>query len=90
MHIAEKILQNYDVIVSGVITDSDIFPAERFESGRNTVTEIDYLKADIEEADDRIPRHTDYEVKNGSKRILVISNDSDTVARLLYFMISGI
>ena len=40
------------------ITGSDIFPAERFESGRNTVTEINYLnlvKADIEEADDKIP-----------------------------------
>ena len=37
------------------ITGSDIFLAERFESGRNTVTEINHLKADIEEADDRIP-----------------------------------
>ena len=75
-HVAEKILQNYNVIVSGVITDSDIFPTERFEAGRNNVTEIGYLKAAIEEADDKIPRHTAYEIKSGSKRILVISNDS--------------
>merc|ERR1739842_287339 len=75
-----------DVTVSGIITDSDIYPTEHFSAGRRTSTEIDYLKAPIEEADDRIIRHAFYEVQQGSKRILVVSNDADTIARLLYLM----
>ena len=85
-HTAENILQEKDVTVSGIITDSDIYPTEHFSAGRRTSTEIDYLKAPIEEADDRIIRHAFYEVQQGSKRILVVSNDADTIARLLYFM----
>ena len=85
-HIAERILLDYNVIVSGAITDCDNLPAEKFETGRTRVAVIEYLKAPIEEADDRIVHHCAYEVNHGCKRILTISNDADTVARLLHFM----
>ena len=40
----------------------------------------------MEEADDRLLLHCAWEVSCGCKRLLVISNDTDTVVRLLRFI----
>ena len=43
------------------------------------------LGSDIEEADKRIILHVTATVKDGSKRVVVLSNDADVVMLLLYF-----
>ena len=46
--------------------------------------EVPSLESVIEEADDRLLHHAMFEVKRGAKCILVSSNDSDSVVKLLY------
>ena len=43
------------------------------------------LNSNIEEADKRIILHVTATVKDGSKRVVVLSNDADVVMLLLYF-----
>lgn len=44
------------------------------------------MTCDLEEADDRIVMHCAWKVDRGSSRLLVVSNDTDTVARLLRYV----
>ena len=39
-----------------------------------------------EEADDRVILHVDWAIKSGAWRVVVLSNDSDTLIMLLRFM----
>ena len=39
-----------------------------------------------EEADDRVILHTEWAIKNGAKRVVVLSNDSDTLILLLRYV----
>ena len=79
-----------DVVVSGYATDADMMPAEIFKSGRSinllNHEKISSLKLIIEEVDDRLLVHCQYEVYCGTKCLIVLSNDADSVARLLFFM----
>ena len=82
-------LLNRNVIVSGCVTDDDLVPAELHLSGRLITSHPDIihsLLSNVEEADDRLVMHCAYEVDRGTKRILAISNDVDTVKRLLCYM----
>ena len=47
---------------------------------------IESLTCKVEEADDRIVVHCAWEINQGSTQLLVMSNDTDTVTRLLYFL----
>ena len=88
--VAENYLLNIDVVVSGRVYDDDMTPAQFFKAGRDPKLPysqpIDILKSGIDEADDRVIPHCAYEVNRGAQRILVISNDTDTVVCLLYHM----
>ena len=87
--VATHDLLNRNVIVSGCVTDDDLVPAELHLSGRLITSHPDIihsLLSNVEEADDRLVMHCAYEVDRGTKRILVISNDVDTVKRLLCYM----
>ena len=45
------------------------------------------LQSTLEEADDRIMKHIEYEVKNGTKSISVVSSDTDILVCLLYYFV---
>ena len=81
-------LVDLDVLASGYITDDETFPAILYKSGRSAINsnhdEMQSLGSVIEEADDRLLHHAVFEVKQGAKCILVLSNDADTVVKLLY------
>ena len=81
-----KELLDLDVVVSGYITDDDSFPALFYKAGRSADSnpgEITSLESAIEEADDRLLDHATFEVQRGAQCILVLSNDADTVAKLV-------
>ena len=43
------------------------------------------MKSDIEEADARIIPHVAFSIRSGTKRVVVLSNDTDVVVLLLYY-----
>ena len=47
---------------------------------------IDVLMGCVEEADDRLVLHCAWEVARGCQWLLVISNDTDTIERLMRFI----
>lgn len=79
------------IILSGCIVDDEIVSAElidqeRLSSESSLPANMDALTCSVEEADDRLVLHCAWEVVRGCARILVISNDTDTVVRLLLFI----
>ena len=75
-------------ILSTCVVDDEVKPAEilcadRLESDQ--YQSIEELTSSIEEADDRIVVHCAWQVEKGGTRLLVITNDSDTVMRRLCF-----
>ena len=81
-----KELLDLDVVVTGYITDDDSFPALFYKAGCSADSnpgEITSLESAIEEADDRLLDHATFEVQRGAQCILVLSNDADTVAKLV-------
>ena len=76
----------HPIILSGYIADDELVPTEMISPERSTVN-IDALTCNVEEADDRLLLHCAWEVAQGCERLLVISNDTDTVVRLLHFII---
>ena len=85
-------LAKLDVVLSGSVTDEGIVPAQFLRADglsaplSTETSELNSLNCHVEEADDRIMIHCEWKVNCGSKRLLVISNDTDTVARLLRFI----
>ena len=77
------------IILSGYVTDEEIVPAEYIPKSGSTLAEsseiLESLTCKVEEADDRLVIHCAWEISRGGKRLLVMSNDTDTVTRLLYF-----
>ena len=85
-------LINTDIVVSGrIYDDGEQTPALLIPAGRNPVVPnfepIPTLKSAIEEADDRIFPHLMHEVLKGNENFLLVSNDTDTVARALYHIV---
>jgi hypothetical protein len=79
------------IILSGSVVDEEVVPAvlicprrssDEFSSPEN----INSLTGTVEEADDRLLLHCAWEVTRGCDRLMVISNDTDTVVRLLRFI----
>ncbi len=86
-------LAKLTVVLSGCVTDEEIVPAQLLHAGRavtppsaETSEYIEALTCDVEEADHRLVLHCAWEVDRGSRRLLVISNDTDTIACLLRFI----
>ena len=76
---------NIPFILNGYVTDEEIIPTQYLPVSRPPIEYIESLTSKVEEADDRLVIHCAYEISCGSTRLLVISNDTDTVTRLLYF-----
>jgi len=51
------------------------------------VSEMFSLQSTLEEADDRVMKHIEYEVKNSAKSITVVSSDTDNLVCLLYHFV---
>ena len=72
---------NATIIVSSVVSDHEVLPAKAAGG-----EEIPDLCNWIEEADDRLVVHVEWVVRvKQCKRVIVVSNDTDTFALLLYY-----
>ncbi len=75
------------LVLSGMVVDGEVLPAQLFEQpeGRHT-GDIAGLSGWLEEADARIIPHTNWTVEKGCERVVVLSNDTDSVVLLLRYM----
>ena len=76
-----------NVVVSGCIVDDEIIQAQGKLDGSPVATELSTLSNNwVEEADCRTIIHVDWALTRGCKRVVIISNDTDTVMILLRYM----
>ena len=76
-----------NVVVSGCIVDDEIIQAQGNLDGSPVATELSTLSNNwVEEADCRTIIHVDWALTRGCKRVVIISNDTDTVMILLRYM----
>ena len=75
---------NIPIILSGYVTDEEIIPTEYLPIYRPPIEYIESLTSKVEEANDRLVVHCAYKISCRRTRLLVISNDTDTVTQLLY------
>ena len=81
----KEAIGNYrKVVMSGYVTDANGVQDCVKVNGDQLSIRND-LNSDIEEADERIIPHVAGAVKDGSKRVVILSNDVDVVMLLLYF-----
>ena len=71
-----------------MVVDEELLPAMYIshQAGIDETMEIEELTSGHEEADERIVPHAHYAVSNGCQRLIVVSNDTDVVARLLRYV----
>jgi len=94
----QYVLEQVPIVLSGCVVDDEVVPAELVCPERSsadpstsasidtqTLATIDALTCTVEEADYKILLRCAWEVGRGCVRLLVISNDTDTLVRLLYF-----
>ena len=75
-----------------MVVDDEILESTRKDcQGVKTIAELNSWD---EEADDRVIIHSNWAIQSGAKRVVVLSNDSDTMMLILryldYFMQSGL
>jgi hypothetical protein len=94
---ARKLSIDKTIVVSGMISindDDDIMPAYLYEQLTTKESEIDSLASSIEEADCHIVPHIEYTILQNTKRVVVLSNDTDIVLLILryiyYFQSKGL
>ena len=76
-----------NVVVSGRIVDDEIIQAQGKLDGSPVATELSTLSNNwIEEADCRTIIHVDWALTRGCKRVVIISNETDTVMIFLRYM----
>ena len=71
------------LILSGMIVNDDVISAQ--ECIGQTRTIIPELSQRLEEADLRIIPHAKWAVDKGCERLVILANDTDVVALLLYY-----
>lgn len=71
------------IVVSGVIVNGEVVPAQRFANGEaHSLTE---LKNFIEEADYRLVPHVNWTAQHNTKRVVLLSNDTDVIVIMLRY-----
>ena len=55
------------------------------DANEHDESEVDYLKCDIEEADQCLIRHLNWAAMNGIEHFTVISNDTDVMVLLIHY-----
>ena len=81
--VAQVGLRVGDIIVSVMVVNQEQVPAVIYSSETESV-EIPELTSWQEEADERIVPHAFWAVHQGCERLVVISNDTDSIVRLLH------
>ena len=73
-----------DVIVSGVVNNELKEPQIKEKDAEPR--DVPELSSWLEEADSRIIPHVNWSVEHGCQRMLVFSNDTDTICLLLHYL----
>lgn len=76
---------NNRLVLSSMVVNDEIIPSQYMNFNENI--EIPELNSWEEEADTRIILHTNWSVKMGCKRIIVLSNDADSIILLLRYIL---
>lgn len=74
-----------NVVVSGMIVNNDVLKAQ-FQEQLGSAVDVPSCSNSQEEADGRLICHIAWSVNRGCERILVISNDTDSIALILRYM----
>ena len=72
------------VVISGMVIDDELKYAQIKELGN--ISDVPELSSWVEEADDRIIPHISWSLDKKYDRVIVISNDTDTITRILHYM----
>ena len=59
---------------------------EQVQKGIGSITKVPILSSWQDEADCRLVSHIDWSVKRGCERVVVVSNDTDSIVLLLRYM----
>lgn len=81
--VGERDLQ--DVVLSGMVVNEELISA-RLKLNGSPASDLSLLNNWQEEADCRIINHVHWAVRRGCKRVVVMSNDTDTVILLLHYI----
>ena len=73
-----------NLILSSMVVDDEIIDAVHKKG--TEIRKVNELNSWDAEADDRVILHVDWAIKSGAWRVVVLSNDSDTLIMLLHFM----
>ena len=73
-----------NLVLSSMVIEEEIIDSVHKNSEEKRT--IDELNSWDEEADDRVILHTNWAIKHGAKRVVVLSNDSDTMMLLLRYV----
>ena len=78
---------NHFTVTSGIITDDKSFPSRPINPRYSSyIVNVEALTLRIEESDMRIIPHIKWALINGAENIMVLSNDTDVLALLLYYL----
>ena len=78
---------NHFTVTSGIITDDKSFPSRSINPRYSSyIVNVEALTLRIEESDMRIIPRIKWALINGAENILVLSNDTDVLALLLYYL----
>ena len=83
--VRELLKKSPNSICSAMVVDDDILPSMLHDISGNSIV-IPELDSRIEEADARTVPHIFWAAQKGCERAIILSNDTDTVALLLYHM----
>lgn len=72
------------LVVSGVILNGEVLPAQMFTNGEEQ--SVMELKNSIEEADYRLVPHVEWAAQQNTKRVVLLSNDTDVIAIMLRYI----
>ena len=72
------------LVVSGVIVNGEVLPAQRFTNGE--AHSLMELKNSIEEADYRLVPHVNWAAQHNTKKVVLLSNDTDVIAIMLQYI----
>ncbi len=74
-----------NMLVSPCVQDQEV-KAAKLQDSSSSCTDILELASWIEEADERVVLHVHWAVRKGAERVVMLSNDTDTIAVLLYYI----
>ena len=74
-----------NIVVSGMVVDNEVVNAQ-FQAESGSVIDIPTCSNNQEEADCRLISHIAWSVERGCNRVVVISNDTDSIALVMQYM----